>query len=292
MMSDFYHFFLAPFAEYAFMRRALVACLLLALSGAPLGLLLVLRRMSLTGEAISHAVLPGIAAGFLCAGLSVPAMSFGGLAAGLAVALLAGLVSRLTALREDANLAAFYLVALALGVLLMSMRGNAVDLVHLLFGSVLAVDDASLFLVAGVSGLTVILMAVLARPLVVEAFDPSFLRAMGGRGSLVHLAFLIMVVLNLVAGFQAMGTLMAVGLMILPATAARFWADAIGALAVAAVVIGLLASWGGLLLSYHLNAPSGPAIVLSAGAIYLVSLLLGRTGSIRARYFPGRHLET
>ena len=131
---------LAPFVEFGFMRRALVGCLALALGCGPIGTILVIRRMSLMGDALSHAVLPGAALGFMTAGLSLPAMSFGGVAAGLIVALLSGLVTRLTPLREDASFAAFYLISLALGVVLVSIHGSNVDLLRLLFGSILAID--------------------------------------------------------------------------------------------------------------------------------------------------------
>jgi zinc/manganese transport system permease protein len=266
---------LQPWADYAFMRRALVATAALALGSAPLGTLLVLRRMSLVGDAMAHALLPGVAVGFLCAGYSLPAMSLGGFFAALAVALAAGFVTRATRQREDASFAAFYLIALALGVLLVSLRGSAVDLMHLLFGSILAVDDDALRLVAAVASVTLLALALVLRPLVAECVDPGFLHGVGGRGGRVHGLFLVLVVANLVAGFQALGTLMAVGLMMLPATAARFWAAEVGSLAAVAVAIALLSGVCGLLLSYHAQWPSGPAIVLVAGAIYLLSLAFG-----------------
>lgn len=280
-----------PFLEFAFMRRALAACLALALGCGPVGVLLVLRRMSLMGDAMSHAVLPGAAIGFLAAGLSLWAMSLGGFLAGLVVALLAGLVSRATDLREDASFAAFYLISLAGGVLIVSLRGSNIDLMHVLFGTILAVDDAGLLMVAGISTVTLLTLALLYRPLLVECFDPGYLRAVGGPGAASHLVFLVLVVLNLVGGFQALGTLMAVGLMMLPAATARFWAERIWSLALVAMVIAFASGVGGLLLSFHLNLPSGPSIILVAGTAYLLSVGLGPVGSLRARWFPGRHLE-
>ncbi len=289
-MEIYTHLF-APFADYGFMRRALIACFALALGSGPIGTFLVLRRMSLMGDAMSHAILPGAAIGFLIAGLSLWAMSLGGLAVGLAVALLAGLISRLTDLREDASLAGFYLISLAAGVLIVSLRGSNVDLLHVLFGSILSVDNQALLLVASIASLTLITLALIYRPLVAECFDPGFLRAVAGRGSLYHIIFLILVVLNLVAGFQALGTLMAVGLMMLPAAAARFWAVEVWSLAALSIVMAFVSGWAGLLISYHFDLPSGPAIILTAGAFYLLSILLGRHGSIRARFFPGAHFH-
>jgi len=224
-----------PFIEFSFMRRALVGCLALSLGAPPIGVFLMLRRMSLMGDAMSHAILPGAAIGYLLAGLSLFAMSLGGFAAGLAVALAAGLVARSTVLREDASLAAFYLVSPPLGVMIVSIRGSNVDLLHVLFGTVLALDDAALILVASIATLSLAVFAVIYRPLVLECFDPQFLRSASALSSPTHFAFLVLVVLNLVSGFQALGTLMAVGIMLLPAVAARFWAQDVWGLIVVAV---------------------------------------------------------
>ena len=280
-----------PFVEYGFMRRALVACLALALGAGPVGTFLVLRRMSLMGDAMGHAILPGAAIGFLVAGLSLWAMSLGGFIAGLTVVLLAGLVSRVTALREDASLAGFYLISLALGVLIVSMRGSSVDLLHVLFGTILSVDDGALLLVAALASLTLVTLALIYRPLVIECFDPAFLRATTGGGTFWHFVFLTLVVLNLVAGFQALGTLMALGLMMLPAAAARFWAGAVWSLAALSVAMAFASGLIGLLISYNFSLPSGPAIILTAGGFYLGSILLGTRDSLRTRYFPRAHFH-
>ncbi|MGU3536899.1 metal ABC transporter permease [Methylobacterium sp. A54F] len=282
---------LAPFVEFGFMRRALAGCLALSVSAPPIGVFLMLRRMSLMTDAMSHAILPGAAVGFLVAGLSLPAMSLGGLAAGLAVALLAGLVTRTTAIREDASLAAFYLVSLAAGVLLVSLRGSQVDLLHILFGTVLALDDEALVMLGAIATLTLFGLAALYRPLVIECVDPLYLRSVSRAGGPVHLAFLGLVVLNLVGGFQALGTLLAVGLMLLPAVAARFWAEDLSGLIPVSIAVAILASLAGLSLSYHLDLPTGPAIVLAAGALYLISMLAGPRGGLLRRLVRARHLE-
>jgi zinc/manganese transport system permease protein len=247
------------------------------------------------GDAMSHAVLPGVALGFMLFGLDLWPMALGGLCASLLVALLAGLISRVTPLKEDASLAGFYLISISSGVLIISLHGSNVDLLHILFGSLLGVDDKSLLLVAGAATLTLLAFAVIYRPLVVECFDPGFLRvAAGGRaagpGAIAHLVFLVLVVVNLVAGMQALGTLMSVGLLLLPAAAARLWAGSVGGLMVTTSGIAMAASLLGLILSYNLNTPSGPAIVLVAGAFYLASLALGQRGGLLRRYWPRRHL--
>ncbi len=280
-----------PFVDFGFMRRALLGCIAISIGATPVGVFLMLRRMSLTGDAMAHAILPGAAVGYLIAGLSLGAMTIGGLVAGMVVALLSGFVTRVTALREDASLAAFYLISLALGVLIVSTRGSNVDLMHVLFGTVLALDDAALILLCSIASLSVLILAALFRPLVLECADPQFLRSVSGLSAVTHFTFLTLVVLNLVGGFHALGTLMAVGIMILPAAAARFWAAGIGGLFIAAVAVAILSSLSGLLLSYHYSLPSGPAIILVAGIAYGVSLVFGPAGGLVTRALPRRHFE-
>lgn len=283
--------FLAPFAEFGFLRRALVGCLALSLSAPPLGVFLMLRRMSLTGDVLAHGILPGVALGFVLAGLWVPALALGGLVAGLVVAIASGAIARATGGREDAALAAVYLTALAAGVTLISWRGSAVELTQLLFGSVLGVDDTALLLMGGAATATLLFLAFAWRPLILECFDPSFAQAVGVRGSVWHLGLLALVVINLVAAFQAVGSLMAVGLMMLPAIAARHWAREVGGLVSAAVGLALVATLIGLLASYHADLPSGPSIVLAAAALWVVSLISGPVDGLLARHRKRPHLE-
>ncbi len=280
-----------PFAEFAFMQRALLGCLAISLGATPVGVFLMLRRMSLTGDAMAHAILPGAAVGYLVAGLNLGAMTIGGVIAGLIVVLLTGAVARFTVLREDASLASFYLISLALGVLLVSLKGSNVDLMHVLFGTVLALNDAALVLLCTIATGTLFTLALIFRPLVLECADPRFLASVSRWSGPVHFVFLALVVLNLVAGFQALGTLMAVGIMILPAAAARFWVTGIGGMLAVAAAVAVLSSFAGLLLSFYAGLPSGPAIILSAGFLYLASLGFGPVGSLAARFWPRPHLD-
>lgn len=270
------HFLIQPFIEYGFMRRALVACLALSLSTTTLGVFLFLRRMSLMGDALSHAILPGVAIGYLLSGMSLFAMGAGGFLAGIVVALVAGWVSRRTPLKEDASFAGFYLGSLALGVTLVSLRGSSVDLLHLLFGSILAVDQASLIFVAAVATLTLLSLAICYRGLVSEAFDSTWLEVNKKRlPTLFHTLFLGLLVLNLVAGFQVLGTLMVVGVMMLPAVAARCWMQTLPGMLLLAGVVGVLCSWLGLSVSWTIALPAGPSIVLCASLFFFFSILFG-----------------
>ncbi len=263
------------------MRRALAGCIALSVAAPPLGVFLVLRRMSLMSDVLQHGVLPGIALGALAGGLSVWAMGLGGMVAGLIVALLAGWLARRTGGAEDSQLAGLYLVALAAGVALVSAQ-HGVDLTHLLFGSVLAVDDTALLAMAGAASLTLPVLAFIWRPLVLESLDPGY----PGSG-LWHAAFLALVVLCVVAGFEALGTLMSVGLMMLPAIAARHWSGSLSGQVIVAVLLAITASVLGLLISFNVEIPAGPAIVLTAGGFWVVSLLAGPRERLRRQYASG-----
>jgi zinc/manganese transport system permease protein len=282
---------IAPFAEFAFMRRALAGAVALAVAGPPLGVFLILRRMSLTGDAMGHAILPGAALGYFAAGLSVGPMTIGGLVAGLIVAVGSGAVARTTILREDASLAAFYLISLALGVTIISLRGSNIDLLHVLFGSVLALDDATLILLAAIASITLAALAVLYRPLVMETVDSQYLASVSKIGGMVQIVFLALVVLNLVGAFQALGTLLAVGIMMLPAASARLITRDLSAMILLAAAQGILAGYAGLVISFHAGLPSGPLITLLAGLFYLIALVFGPAGGLLHRFMSGRHLE-
>ena len=280
-----------PFAEFGFMQRALAACLALSLSAPLVGVFLMLRRMSLTGDAMAHGILPGAAIGYLMSGLSLSAMTLGGMVAGMLIAVASGLVARSTSLREDSSLAAFYLISLSLGVLLISTRGSSVDLLHVLFGSVLALNNDAVLLLGIITSLTLLGMGLMYRVLVLECLDPQFLRAVSRLSPVAHYGFLMLLVINLVAGFHALGTLLSVGMMVLPAAAARFWAREITRLILVAMLIAFVGSVSGLLLSYHAELPTGPAMVLTIGAIYLFSLLAGPQGLLRPRLPSHRHYK-
>jgi zinc/manganese transport system permease protein len=286
-----YDVLIGPFAEFEFMRRALAGIVALSLGGAPVGVFLMLRRMSLVGDAMSHAILPGAAIGFLFSGLNLFAMTFGGLIAGFAVALLSGVLSRVTQIKEDASLAAFYLVSLALGVTIVSIRGTNIDLLHVLFGNVLALDDQTLLVIAVNATITLLLLTIIYRPLVIECVDPLFLRTVSRAGAPAHLIFLALVVINLVSGFQALGTLLAVGLMILPAGIAKFWSRDISGMILVSVIAAMVAGYAGLVLSFHTKVPSGPAIILAAAVLYTVSVLFGNVGGLLRQIFTRGHLE-
>jgi zinc/manganese transport system permease protein len=250
-----------------------------------------LRRMSLIGDALSHAILPCVAIGFLLAGMSVLAMAGGGLIAGFLITIGAGLIARATALKEDASLAAFFLISLALGVTIVSAKGSDEDLVHILFGSVASIDNRALLLIASIASVSLIALALIWRPLVLECVDPGFLRSVSRAGGVAHIAFLALMVLNLVGGFLVLGTLLAVGIMMLPAFIARFWARDLTAMIAVAIGSAVISGFSGLVASHQAGLPAGPAIILAAGVLYTLSIVVGPVGGLIWLVLPRRHLE-
>jgi zinc/manganese transport system permease protein len=285
-------FLTAPFQE-ASVRHSLAAIVALAFAAGPIGVFLMLRRMSLVGDAMAHAILPGVAIGFLAAGLNVFAMTLGGLVAGLLIALLAGAVSRATKLQEDASLAVFLLVSLALGVVIVTVNGIDVDrLMTFLFGETAARMTADKLLVIAVNAtISLVALALIYRPLVLGCVDPGFLRSVSRSDGIAHLTFLALLVLNLINAFHALGTLLGVGIIIVPAAIARFWTRDISAMIVLAIASGLVSGWAGLIFAFHARIPTGPAVTLVAGLLYVGSVVFGRVDGLVWRAFPGRHLE-
>lgn len=270
---------------YDFMKRAVVATSVLSVSIAPVGAFLVLRRLSLAGEAMAHAIVPGIVIAFVAFGLSVMSMITGGMIAGVLVALGTSLLARRTLIREDASLASLYLIALALGIFILSAAGSAIPLKSFLFGSALGIGDDTLVLIGLTATITLISFAIILRPLIAATFDPLFFESQSSHSDLVHQWFMFLLVLNLLAAFKSLGTLMAVGLMILPATAARYWVSTVTHYLMLTFGFALLSCWVGLILSFYLSdVPTGPAIVLVAGGLFFFSLIFAPLGIFRGRY--------
>ncbi|MDP4724879.1 MAG: metal ABC transporter permease [Alphaproteobacteria bacterium] len=264
---------IAPIHDFVFMQRALAACLTLSVVCPVLGIILLLRRMSLMGEALSHGILPGIAAAFFIWGVWLPGFTIGGMLAGFLIAGLSVLASQKTRLPQDASFSGFYLLALALGVLLISKAGGAVNVMHLLFGSVLGVDLDILRTIIILSILSLIILRIIFRPLVYQCFDPLFMQSVDCGGNRYTVIFIGLVVINLVAACQAIGTLMALGLMMIPAITARLLCNSLRITLCVAIFVALVSSYSGLLLSYHAALPTGPTIVLVASLFYIAALI-------------------
>ncbi len=279
-------FLITPFS-FGFMQRGLLSAVLLSLSGGLLGCILVMRRLALMGDALSHSLLPGIGLAWLLFGPSTLALFFGALVAGLLTALGSAFLSRLTRVKEDAAFGSLFIIFFGAGVALVSKLPTGLSLSHVLFGNILVVGPSDLAVSAVVSSTTVMVFVVFYRSILLETFDPIFYRAVGGHSGLVHFGFLALTVLNLVAALQTMGVVLALGLFLLPAVSAYLWCDHFARMLVLSVVFGVVSSVAGILLSYHAGLASGAAIVLCLGVVFFASALFSPTYGLVGRCVRG-----
>ncbi len=283
--------FVDALKEFEFLRQALLINLITGLITAPLGVLLVLRRMSLMGDALSHALLPGVAVSYFFFGLSVPAMTLGGFIAGSVVVLFTVWAQKHSPLKEDSNFAAFYLLSLSLGVLAISFRGNSVDLIHILFGSPLTASFESLLTTIVVCTLVGLFFWIFRRFFLLEIFDPTYLESRGYQPLLFQMLFLILVVACLVVSFQTNGTLLAMGQLILPSIIGRLWSQRVRPLILIAMVTSVVGSTMGLFLSFQFDWPLGPSTLILWGLVYFASLILNPQQGLLRTFYHQKHYE-
>jgi len=264
----------AALAQPGFWRAA-VTLVAVGTSTALLGCVLLARRLALLADVLAHSMLPGVGIAWLLAGVSVPALLVGALAAGLATALGSGLISRFTALAEDAASAALFTTMFAAGLLLAAATGGSEELLHLLAGDVLGIGRADAVLAVAMAALTMAFFAICERAIIMECFDPEFHRSSGGSGKAIHLGLLALVVLALVVALRAVGAILAVGLFMLPAATAALWSRSWRGRLIVAAGLGGLGPLLGLTLACRLGIAPGPTIVTTLGSVFLLSLPIG-----------------
>ncbi len=268
-----YSVFIEPFVSNANLQNILIAGIFLSLSGGPIGLFLIMKRLSLVADALSHGILPGIAVAFLLSGASIIYMTLGGIIAGCIVAIGASWVARNTNLQEDHSFSVLYLISLSLGLLLISLNGEDDEhLMHILFGSAEHITQYTLYFMASISIISITLLTLLQRGLVIDSVDPLFMRQINGKGGMIHSLFLILFVLNLVAGFQILGTILVIGMMLLPATTSKLCFEKRNTQIVGSIAVGMTNLYIGLLIAHHLQTQIPATIILTSGVVYLISL--------------------
>ncbi len=286
---------LEPFG-YAFMQRALLSCALIGFTNGFLGTFIILRRQALLADALSHSLLPGVAVAAIFVGLSPGGLILGGLIAALLVALGGQMLARNSRLKDETAVASLYIVAFAVGVVLIRFSRVKVDLTHFLFGNILGVSDGDLWISYLTAFITLTSLAVFQRPLLLTLFDATVAHASGIRVRWLETGLLALTVLGLVASLQAVGVLLSLGLLILPAATAYLLTDSFPRMLWGGAVIGLLGSVSGLFLSFFANIPSGPCIILLLalflGTAYIFSPNYGLlTSLLRKRHFHEESLE-
>jgi manganese/iron transport system permease protein len=258
---------------YAFMQRGLLAGTMVGVLCAVMGTYVVLRGMAFLGDALAHAILPGVAIAYLLGGN----LLIGALVAAAVVAISIGYFSRQGAVKEDTAIGILFAAALALGVaLISSIRTYAVDLSHILFGNILGVSPTDLWLTFGLGLIVLLTIFLLYRPFLVISFDPILAATLRLPAELLRNVMLLLLALTVVISLQTVGVGLAAAMLITPAATAYLLARRLAPMMLISAAIGALSSLVGLYLSYYLNIASGAAIVLTATAVFLVVFLVKR----------------
>ena len=275
------------------MRRALAGGALIGFTNGFLGTFIVLRRMSLMADALSHSMLPGLALGLLVAGgLSASGLFLGGITAAFLVALGAMLLARTSRLKEDASLAILYTVAFSTGVVLLQFVPTTVDLKHWLFGDILGLGDADLWIAYGVTLTVVPGLLLLIRPLMLTLFDPTVARSQGVKVNALHLALIVASVLTMISSAQAVGVILMLGLLVTPAATLYMLTDDFGKMLWGGALLGSAGSVLGLVISYRFDRiPSGAAIVLVLGVCFLLAWIFGPRYGLLGQFRKRRHFH-
>lgn len=268
-MVEILEWFVAPLS-YAFLQRGLLAALMVGVLCSIIGCYIVLRSMAFLGDAMAHAVLPGVAVAYLLG----RNLTLGALAAALVVALGVGLFSRRGTIKEDTAIGVLFAAALSLGVVMISsIRTYAVDLSHILFGNVLGVSTLDLWLTAGLGAVILILIFVFYRPFLVISFDPVLAATLRMRVGFYNNLLLILLALTIVISMQTVGVGLVAAMLVTPAATAYLLVRRLPAMMALSALIGGVSSLIGLFASYHLNVASGAAIVLTTTAFFLLAFL-------------------
>lgn len=280
-----------PFT-HEFMQRALVGGALIGFTNGYLGAYVVLRRLALMADSLSHSMLPGLALGVMFFGLSLSGLFLGGLTAALFVALGAQMVARSSRMKEDTALAILYTVAVSLGLVLLSFVKVRISLSHYLFGNILGLGDSDLWLSYGVALITVPLLTALQRPYMLLLFQPDVARSQSILTNVLNLLLIVLLVVTMVSSVQAVGVILMLGLLIAPAATVYLLCDSFPAMLWGGGAIGCVGSVLGLALSYRLsNLPSGAAIVLVLGAFFLLAWLFSPRYGLLRRFMRRRHFH-
>lgn len=281
---------LEPFA-FEFMQRAMLACLIIGFTNGFLGSFVVLRRLALVADALSHSLLPGLAIAAIFVGLNPMGLLLGGLLAAIFVALGGHLLARNSRIKEDTSIAALYVIAFALGIAIIKFAKVKVSLDHFLFGNILGIASSDLWMCYSVGGITIFLLSAFARPLQLALFESSVAKTQGVPVDALLAGLIVLIVLTMIASLQAIGVLLSLGLMILPAASVYLISDRYAVLPWAGGVLGALGAVVGLLISFHANVPSGPAIVMVLGLVFVLAYLFSPTYGVLSTRLRKKHLH-
>lgn len=260
--------------RYAFMVRGLIAAVLVGATCALVGSYVVLRSMTFLGDALAHAILPGVAVAYLIAGSSPGALFWGGLIAGVGTALGIGVITRGGQVKEDTAIGVLFAGMFALGIaLISSVRNYSVDLTHFLFGNILAVSSADLVLIALFGGLVLLLIVAFYKEFLVVSFDPILAETLRLPTNFLRYLLLVMIAVTIVVSLQTVGVALMVAMLVTPAAAAHLLTRRLPTMMALGALIGAGSGVVGLYLSYYISIASGAAIVLTCTVVFILAYL-------------------
>jgi manganese transport system permease protein len=279
-----------PF-QHEFMRRALLACVLIGFTNGFLGAYVVLRRLALVADALSHSMLPGLALAAILIGLNTGGLLLGGLFAATFVALGGHLIASSSRMKDETAVAALYILAFGLGIALIKHARVQVSLEHFLFGNILGIADSDLWTSYAISTVTLLTLVALQRPLLLALFEASVARTQGVKVGPLLALLVVLIVLAMISSLQAVGVLLSLGLLVFPAATIYLLCDSYAAMSWGGAVLGMAGGVIGLLISFWANIPSGPAIVMMLGAFFVLAYLFGPKYGMISRWIRHSHFH-
>lgn len=267
-MASIVEFFNA-LTKYDFLQSALLTAVMVGIMSGIIGSFIILRGMSLMGDAISHAVLPGVAVAYML-GINI---LLGASIFGVLAALLIGFVASRSKIKTDTSIGVVFSAFYALGFILISMAESSTNLHHILFGNILAVSDSDIMTTAVVLGLVILFVVVFYKELLVTSFDETYARTYGLKVQVIHYALMLVLTLVTVSALQTVGIILVVAMLITPAATAFLWTDKLNIMLVLSAVVGMISAITGLYFSYTFNWASGPAIVIVAASLFALSFI-------------------
>ncbi|MGV3081583.1 metal ABC transporter permease subunit [Streptococcus dysgalactiae] len=256
--------------SYHFLQNALVTAIVIGIVSGAVGCFIILRSMSLMGDAISHAVLPGVALSFIL-GIN---FFVGAIVFGLLASVIITYIKENSVIKGDTAIGITFSSFLALGIILIGVANSSTDLFHILFGNILAVQDSDKWITIGVSVFVLGVIILFFKELLITSFDPILAKSMGMNVNAYHYMLMILLTLVSVTAMQSVGTILIVALLITPAATAYLYANSLKVMLVMSSAIGALSSVLGLYLGYTFNVAAGSSIVLTSAAIFLISFFI------------------
>lgn len=256
--------------EFHFLQNSLVTAVVIGIVSGAVGCFIILRGMSLMGDAISHAVLPGVAISYIL-GIN---FFVGAIIFGLLSSIIITFIKNNSIIKGDTAIGITFSSFLALGVILIGVANSSTDLFHILFGNILAVQDIDKWLTMGVSGIVLIVIILFFKELLITSFDPLMARAIGMKVNFYHYLLMVLLTLVSVTAMQSVGTILIVAMLITPAATAYLYTNSLRKMIILSSSLGAVSSVLGLFIGYSFNIAVGSSIVITSAIIFAISFLV------------------